>query len=112
MLAPNENVGLLPSFVEPAPKVNVGFVAGFSPELPPKVKPEVGFETPLAVVVEINVGLASVVVSLEPWPKVNVDVFGGSADCPVLLLPNVNPELEVDLEASLAPNVKPLVALV
>jgi hypothetical protein len=40
---------------------------------------------------------------------VNVDVFGASADFSVLLLPNVNPELVVDLEASLAPNVKPLV---
>ena len=92
---------------EPAPKVNAGVVLGFSPELPPKVKPGVGFET-LFAVVEV---FAFVVVLEELWPKVNVDVNCVSTDCPLLLLPNVNPELVLDLDASLpTPNVKPLVA--
>jgi hypothetical protein len=105
---------------EVAPKVNDGVVVGFAPEFPPKVKPEAGFASLLVVA---DVELASVVVAVllpkekfavldlvELCPKVNADVFAGSEVLSVLLLlPNVNPELVVVLEASFPPNVKPLV---
>lgn len=120
--APNENGGLFCSLFEVAPKVNDEVVVGFALEFPPKVKPEAGFVS-LLVVAGPNVELASVVVAVllpkekfavldlvELCPKVNADVFAGSEVLSVLLLlPNVNPELVVVLEASFPPNVKPLV---
>jgi hypothetical protein len=60
--------------LELAPKVNVGAVVGFSLELAPKVKPEVGFVSPL-VVVEPNVGLDFVVVAVLP-PNVKSALLG------------------------------------
>ena len=97
--------------LEPPPKVNGGTAAAVSPAPPPKVNPEAGFASPLAVVAaaelfpKLKFGFLA---SEELCPNVNVDGFDASVASLLSLLPKVNPEVVLDFEAPFPPKVKPL----
>ena len=97
--------------LEPPPKVNAGTAAAVSPAPPPKVNPEAGFASLLAVVAAAVLFSKLKFVFLaseELCPKVNADGFGAPVASLLSLLPKVNPEVVFDFEAPFPPKVKPL----